>query len=50
MPPVAQQLVDWTLEGRLRAAPDHVYSLDEAAEAFNALFERRSAGKVVIRP
>ena len=50
VPPVAQQLVDWTLEGRLRAAPDHVYSLDEAAEAFNALFERRSAGKVVIRP
>ncbi len=50
VPPVLEQLVDWTLEGRLRAAPHQVYSLDEAGEAFSAIFERRSAGKVVIQP
>jgi NADPH-dependent curcumin reductase CurA len=50
VPPVVQQLVDWTLEGRLRGAPDQVYGLDQAGEALSALFDRRSAGKMVIRP
>jgi NADPH2:quinone reductase len=48
--PVIQQLVDWSLSGAINAKPDHVYSLEQAGEAFRALFERRSAGQVVIRP
>lgn len=50
VPPVVQQLVDWTLAGELKAEPDHVYSLEQVGEAFSALFERRSAGKIMIRP
>lgn len=50
VPPVISQLVAWTLEGKLTPAPDHVYTLEQAGEAFSALFERRSSGKVVITP
>lgn len=50
VPPVIKQLVEWTQAGKLHARPDHVYGMDEAGEAFAALFERRSRGKVVIKP
>lgn len=48
--PVIQQLVTWTLQGKLHTKPDHVLSLEQAGEAFAALFERRSSGKIVITP
>lgn len=50
VPPVISQLVEWTLAGKLRTAPDHVYPMEQAGEAFAALFERRSSGKIVITP
>lgn len=50
VPPVISQLVDWAGQDKLKLAPDQVYTLEEAGEAFAALFERRSAGKVVITP
>ena len=50
VPPVINQLVEWTLSGALRTAPDHVYPMEQAGEAFSALFERRSTGKIVITP
>ena len=48
--PVIQQLVEWTLFGTLKTAPDHVYPLEHAGEAFAAIFNRSSTGKVVISP
>lgn len=50
VPPVIEQLVQWAQQGKLRTRPDHVYSLEQAGEAFAALFERRSSGKIVITP
>ena len=50
VPPVIEQLVAWVRDGKLQAAPDHVYPLEQAGEAFAALFERRSVGKIVITP
>ena len=48
--PVIEQLVSWAQADQLKLAPDHVYTLEEAGDAFAALFERRSTGKVVITP
>ncbi|AJD46953.1 alcohol dehydrogenase [Isoalcanivorax pacificus W11-5] len=50
VPPVISQLVEWTLAGKLKTAPDHVYPMAQAGEAFAALFERRSSGKIVVTP
>ncbi|MCH8542731.1 MAG: NADPH:quinone oxidoreductase family protein [Alcanivorax sp.] len=50
VPPVIEQLVAWTREGKLKTAPDHVYPMEQAGDAFRALFERRSSGKIVITP
>lgn len=50
VPPVIQQLVDWTVEGKLKTAPDHVYPLEKTGDAFEAIFNRASMGKVVITP
>lgn len=50
VPPVIEQLVRWAEAGALKTAPDHVYTLEQAGEAFSALFERRSSGKIVITP
>lgn len=50
VPPVIKQLVEWTLAGKLKTAPDHVYPMAEAGEAFASLFERRSSGKIVVTP
>ena len=49
VPPVIRQIIDWTEEGKLRTAPDAIYPLERAGEAFAALFGRSSTGKVVIR-
>jgi NADPH2:quinone reductase len=48
--PVIRALVDWTVAGRLNTAPDHVYPMERTGEAFAALFERRSTGRVVVTP
>ncbi len=50
VPPVISQLVEWTLAGKLKTAPDHVYPMTQAGEAFASLFERRSSGKIVVTP
>lgn len=48
--PVIEQLVEWALAGKLRIQPDQLYPLEQAGDAFRALFERRSLGKIVISP
>lgn len=50
VPPVIRTLVEWTLAGKLKTAPDHVYPMARAGEAFAEIFARRSSGKVVIVP
>lgn len=50
VPPVIQQLVDWTVAGKLKTAPDHVYPLDKTGDAFESIFNRSSSGKIVITP
>ncbi|MFN3712238.1 MAG: NADPH:quinone oxidoreductase family protein [Alcanivoracaceae bacterium] len=50
VPPVISTLVEWTLAGKLSPQADQRYPLAGAGEAFAALFERRSIGKIVICP
>ena len=50
VPPVITTLVEWTLAGKLSPQADQRYPLARAGEAFAALFERRSLGKIVICP
>jgi NADPH2:quinone reductase len=47
--PVIEQIVAWAEDGKLHAAPDAVYPLERAGEAFASLFGRRSTGTVVVR-
>lgn len=48
--PVIEQLVAWAQDGKLQIKPDQLYPLEKAGDAFRALFERRSVGKIVISP
>jgi len=50
VPPVIKTLAEWTLAGKIQAAPTHCYKLKEAGKAFAALFGRESTGSVVIEP
>lgn len=50
VPPVIRTLVEWTVAGKLKTAPDNVYPMDRAGEAFAAIFDRRSYGKIVVTP
>ncbi len=50
VPPVIKTLAEWTLTGKIQAAPTHSYSLDDAGQAFAALFGRQSTGSIVIKP
>jgi NADPH2:quinone reductase len=50
VPPVIGTLVEWSVAGKLQTAPDRVYPMERAGEAFAAIFERRSYGKIVITP
>jgi len=50
VPPVISTLVEWTLSGKLKPQADQRYPLERSGEAFAALFERRSIGKIVICP
>ncbi len=44
----AHDLFTWIANGSLRVAIDHVYSLEEAAQAQRALEERHATGKVLL--
>ena len=44
------QLTQWLKEGQLRPHVSAVYSLDEATKGLEALVNRQSVGKVVIKP
>ena len=50
VPPVIETLAGWTLEGRIDPAPTRVYSLEQAGDAFAALFGRQSVGSLVLQP
>ena len=50
VPPVISQIIEWAMAGKLKTAPDRVYPLAEASDAFAALFNRESVGKIVINP
>ncbi len=50
VPPVIRPLAEWTLTGKVDPAPTKVFDLDQAGEAFAALFQRRSLGSIVVRP
>jgi len=47
---VIKQLVEWTVAGKLKTAPDHVFPLEKTGEAFESIFNRSSSGKIVITP
>lgn len=49
VPPVIEQIVQWAEAKKLKSAPDAVYPLERAGEAFAAFFGRSSTGKIVIR-
>lgn len=46
---INQQLADWLAAGRLQPALDDVVPLDDVAEGFARMAERRATGKVVVR-
>lgn len=50
VPPVMKTLAEWAMNGAIDAAPTHVLSLEQAGEAFAALFSRTSTGSIVITP
>lgn len=50
VPPVIQQLVEWTVAGKLKTRPDHVFPLEQTGDAFESIFNRSSSGKIVITP
>ena len=50
VPPVIEQLINWTTEGKLKPVADREYTLEQAPQAFTDLFARKSPGKIVICP
>jgi len=50
VPPVIRTLVEWTLAGKIDPTPTSVYPLEQAGDAFAALFGRKSLGGIVITP
>jgi len=48
--PVITTLAKWTLSGQINPAPTQTFSLDDAGQAFAALFGRTSTGSIVIEP
>jgi NADPH:quinone reductase-like Zn-dependent oxidoreductase len=43
-------ILDWAAQGKIKPAIDQTFSLNEAAEAFATLRQRKVMGKVVIKP
>ena len=50
VPPVIRTLAEWTLAGKINPAPTRIYELEDAGQAFLALFSRQSTGSLVIKP
>ena len=50
VPPVMKTLVEWTVAGKLKTAPDLVLPMERSGEAFAGLFARTSVGKIVLTP
>jgi len=50
VPPVIETLAEWTMTGAIDTAPTRTYALEQAGEAFAALFGRRSSGSLVVTP
>jgi len=48
--PVIRTLAEWTLRGQIDPTPTRVFALEQAGEAFAALFGRESSGSLVIQP
>jgi NADPH2:quinone reductase len=44
-----EQLSAWTAQGHLRPVVGHVLPLEQAAEAYGLLMQRRNFGKVVLK-
>jgi len=47
--PIIDQIVEWSEAGKLVSGADAEYPLERAGEAFEALFNRSSRGKILIR-
>lgn len=50
VPPVIKTLAEWAMKGMIETRPTRSYKLEEAGEAFAAVFGRRSSGSLVITP
>lgn len=50
VPPVITTLAEWALAGRIDPGPTRTYTLEDAGEAFAALFARNSSGSLVVSP
>ncbi len=48
--PVIRTLAEWTLDGAIDPAPTKTYRLEDAGQAFAALFGRESTGSLVVKP
>jgi len=48
--PVIRTLAEWALSGAIDPAPTKTYRLEEAGQAFAALFGRESTGSLVVKP
>ena len=48
--PVIRTLAEWTLKGAIDPTPTKTYPLEEAGQAFAALFGRESTGSLVVQP
>ncbi len=48
--PVINQIIEWTLDGKLKTGDAQIFSLEQAGAAFANLFSRKSHGKIVVKP
>ena len=48
--PVIRTLAEWTLKGAIDSKPTKIYPMEEAGQAFAALFGRESTGSLVVQP
>jgi NADPH2:quinone reductase len=50
VPPVIRTLAEWSLSGVIDPRPTRTFPLEDAGQAFEALFARRSTGSLVVTP
>ncbi len=48
--PVIRTLAEWTLGGKINPAPTKAFPLEQAGQAFTALFGRMSTGSLIVQP